>query len=257
LARTGGHVRLYVADDLVAACGVELSPAQAHYVGHVLRMERGQTLHLFNGRHGEWAGVIDGLDRRRCSVLITQRCREQAAGAEPWLLFAPVKRTALDFIAAKATELGAGVLWPVITENTAVRRVNTDRIRSHAIEAAEQCGRITVPEVREPEPLARVLERWPLARRILLCDESGGGVPLAEALGQDGVKDIGAKDGGPWAVLTGPEGGFAESELDGLRKLPFVTAAGLGPRLLRADTAALSALACWQALVGDWRRPLS
>jgi len=251
LARSGKNVRLHVAEDLAAAGMLQLSAAQTHYVGHVLRMAPGQELYLFNGRQGEWVAIIDGLERRRCSVRIDRQVREQVSGPEPWLLFAPVKRTALDFIAAKATELGAGLLWPVLTENTAVSRVNMDRLRSHAIEAAEQCDRLTVPEVREPMPLTRALEDWQEARRILLCDETGGGVPLAQALGREDVEDA-----GPWAVLTGPEGGFTETELDGFRKLPFVIAAGLGPRLLRADTAALSALACWQALVGDWRHPL-
>ncbi len=238
---------------LGAGTGVELSAAQAHYLEHVLRMAPGDEVHLFNGADGEWRAVIDRVRRASCTVQVTERTREHEAGADLWLLFAPVKRAPIDFVAAKATELGVSVLWPVVTENTAVRRVNTARLRANAIEAAEQCGRVTVPDVREPAALEDALHRWPGARRILLCDESGSSPAIADALAGESGAAAGAP--GPWAVLIGPEGGFTRSELDGLRKLPFVTAVGLGPRLLRADTAALSALACWQAVIGDWRTP--
>ena len=249
MAQRNRKIRLYLDGDLAAGAGVALSAQQAHYLGHVLRMAPGDSVYLFNGRDGEWRAAIEGIGRGSCAVLVTERVRAQQDDADLWLLFAPVKRAPIDFVAAKATELGVSVLWPVVTENTIVRRVNMARLRANAAEAAEQCGRLTVPEVREPVPIARVLHRWSAARRILLCDESGGGVPVADALA--GARGADGAAPGPWAVLTGPEGGFTGSELDGIRKLPFVTAVGLGPRLLRADTAALSALACWQAVVGD------
>jgi 16S rRNA (uracil1498-N3)-methyltransferase len=156
-----------------------------------------------------------------------------------------VKRAPIDAIAAKATELGVSALWPVFTRHTAVNRVNVQRLHANAVEAAEQCGRLTVPDVKEPRSLADVLADWPSGRVLMVCDETGAAPPVADAL--SGRREP------RWAVLTGPEGGFAESELDALGKLPFVTRVGLGPRVLRADTAAIAALACFQALAGDWR----
>lgn len=240
-------------DDLAAGSGVELSAAQAHYLGHVLRLGAGGRIYLFNGRDGEWLAAIEHLRRSDCTARVSERVCVQAAGADLWLLFAPIKRTPIDYAAAKATEIGVSVLWPVFTGNTVVKRVNIDRMRANAVEAAEQCGRLTVPELREPATLDSALGNWSATRRILLCDESGAGAPIADALMAERGSPGSPGPPGPWAVLIGPEGGFTPSELDGLRKLPFVTSVGLGPRLLRADTAALSALACWQAVVGDWR----
>ncbi|MHA1108884.1 MAG: 16S rRNA (uracil(1498)-N(3))-methyltransferase [Alphaproteobacteria bacterium] len=248
--RPNRKVRLFVDGALAAGEGFELNAAQAHYLEHVLRMKRGGEIYLFNGRDGEWRASIDGMRRKSCTVLITEQVRGQEAGADLWLMFAPVKRSPIDFAATKATEIGVSLLWPVLTEYTAVSRVNTDRLRANAIEAAEQCGRLTVPEIRAPAPLDQALDRWPAERRIMLCDETGAGAPVADALEAHRGDGQGP---GPWAVLIGPEGGFSRSELDGLGKLPFVTPVGLGPRLMRADTAALSALACWQAVVGEWR----
>jgi 16S rRNA (uracil1498-N3)-methyltransferase len=160
-------------------------------------------------------------------------------------------RARIDYIAEKATELGAAVLQPVLTQHTNVERVNVERLRANAIEAAEQTERLTVPDVRAPVDLARLLTDWPAGRRLLMCDETGGGPPIAEVLsGLDASARV-----APWAIVVGPEGGFAPAELAALRRIKDVTAVGLGPRILRADTAALAALACWQALVGDWREP--
>jgi 16S rRNA (uracil1498-N3)-methyltransferase len=242
--------RLYVTHDLSAGASVGLNPSQAHYLNHVLRMGQGDPVHLFNGRDGEWRARIDALGRGWCSAAVEEQTREQPvpAGGDLWLAFAPVKRARIDFIAAKATELGVAALWPVLTEHTAVGRVNAERLHANAIEAAEQCGRLTVPRVMEPAPLREALAGWPGDRRLLWCDESGGGPPIHDAL---------AAAEGPcrgWAVLTGPEGGFARSELDALRDLPNSTPVSLGPRILRADTAAIAALACWQATLGDWRK---
>lgn len=238
-------IRLFVEDDLSFGCTVGVAASQAHYLSNVMRLDRGDEIALFNGRDGEWRARIDGAGRGWCSLTVAESIRPFSAGPDIWLVMAPVKRAPLDFTAAKATELGISVLWPVFTRHTAVARVNMKRLGANLVEASEQCGRLDVPEVREPAPLDEILANWPGERRILLCDETGGGTPLAEAL-------QGAPEG-PWAVLTGPEGGFAPDELDGLAKLPFVVPVGLGPRILRAETAALAALACWQAWAGDWR----
>jgi 16S rRNA (uracil1498-N3)-methyltransferase len=242
-----GDIRLFVEQALAVGAAVGLSPERAHYLRSVLRLSAGAPVHLFNGRDGEWQARLEALGKGWASCALERQVRAQAAEPDLWLAFAPIKRARIDFVAQKATELGVSALWPVFTRLTAVGRVNVARLRANAIEAAEQCGRLSVPEVFAPADFAELLAGWPAERRILLCDESGAGVPIAAAL-----RDGGANPS-PWAVMVGPEGGFARDELDRLRKLPIVNAVGLGPRLLRADTAALAALACWQALAGDWR----
>lgn len=245
------RARLHVEAPLAAGLPVTLGGEQAHYLRNVLRLEPGAAIALFNGRDGEWAARVAALGKRGGELAVERRLRPQRAEPDLWLAFAPIKRARIDFLAEKATELGASALLPVITRHTAMTRVNVDRLRAHALEAAEQTERLSVPEVREPQPLDRLLADWPAGRRLLICDETGGGPPIAAALS---ALDDTAR-AAPWAILIGPEGGFALSELDALRKLPFVTAVGLGPRILRADTAAVAALACWQALLGDWRLP--
>lgn len=250
--------RLYVEAVLAAGQTVGLDHARAHFLRSVLRLAPGACLAVFNGRDGEWLAEIEGLGKGWCSL----KLREQRRVAEPepdlWLVFAPIKRARIDFIAEKATELGCSVLQPVMTRFTAVSRVNEERLAANAREAAEQCERLTVPEVRETLSFGQLLDSWPGNRRLLVCAEWGDARPIAEALqairaGSEGDPRHPADS---WAVMTGPEGGFAESELDALRKLPFVTPVGLGPRILRADTAALAAIACWQAVLGDGaRRP--
>ncbi|MFP6744567.1 MAG: RsmE family RNA methyltransferase, partial [Alphaproteobacteria bacterium] len=176
--------------------------------------------------------------------------RPQTPEPDLWLLFAPVKRAPVDFMARMATELGVSALWPVLTRHTAARRVNLDRLRANAMEAAEQCGRLSLPEVFEPATLDTVIDQWPVGRRLLMCDESGTGAPAATALA--GVAPEGDK-GEAWAVIIGPEGGFAAAEAAAMAALPGTVRTGLGPRILRAETAVAAALACWQALAGDWR----
>ena len=244
-------VRLHVEHDLAAGLVIGLQPAQAHYLTHVMRMARGDSLSLFNGRDGEWQGLIEATGRGWCSVAVGARQREQVSEPDLWLVFAPVKRARIDFIATKATELGVARLLPVFTRHTAVERVNVERLRANAVEAAEQCGRLTVPDVAEPATLEELIGGWMASRRLLVCDESGAAPPIFEAL--SAIKGSDAATGG-WAVMTGPEGGFAPEELDLLRNSPIVTTVALGPRILRADTAAIAALACWQALLGDWRQ---
>ena len=246
------ETRLYIDEDLGEGRTLGLDHARAHYLRSVLRLARGAELALFNGRDGEWLARLDGLGKGWASLTVGRRLRAQDAGPDLWLVFAPIKRARIDFLAEKATELGVALLQPVMTRHTAVARVNTERLTANAREASEQCGRLDVPEVRAPRELFALLAEWPAERRLLLCAEAGPARPIAEVLAEQQAQA--AAEPLRFAVLTGPEGGFAQSELDGLLDLPFVTPVGLGPRVLRADTAALAALACWQAVLGDGRR---
>ena len=238
-------IRLYVDASLGEGGSLGLDRAQTHYLKSVMRRGEGDAVAVFNGRDGEFAARISEIGRGSCSLAIGAQRRKQQAEADLWLVFAPIKHARLDFLVEKATELGASALLPAMTARTNVARVNLDRLRANAIEAAEQSERLTIPEIRPPQKLDALLRSWPAGRSLILCDESGTAPPLADALAS--LKP-------PLAVMTGPEGGFADSELDAMRNLPFVCPVGLGPRTLRADTAALAALAAIQALAGDWRR---
>jgi 16S rRNA (uracil1498-N3)-methyltransferase len=243
--------RLFVESDLSAGGEAALDEAQVHYLRNVMRRPDGASLLVFNGRDGEWRATLEGQGKKAAVARVGEQARKQAAEPDVWLCFAPVKRARIDYIAEKATELGVAVLQPVLTQHTNVERVNVERLRANSVEAAEQTERLTVPEVRAPVDLARLLAGWPPERRLLMCDETGAGPPIAEVLSN---LDASAR-AAPWAIVIGPEGGFAASELAALRRIKDVAAVGLGPRILRADTAALAALACWQALIGDWRQP--
>jgi 16S rRNA (uracil1498-N3)-methyltransferase len=238
--------RLHVEARLAAGEVVALDHARTHYLRQVLRREVGAEIQLFNGRDGEWAALIARFARNDAELTVVSQTRAQAASPDLWLLFAPLKRERIDILAEKATELGCRTIWPVFTQHTATTRVNVERLTAHALEAAEQTERLDLPEIRGPRKLGEVLETWSPARRLIVCAEFGRAAPIADALSR-------MKPEGGFAVLTGPEGGFHRSELDALGKLPFVTPVGLGPRVLRADTAALAALACWQAILGDGR----
>jgi 16S rRNA (uracil1498-N3)-methyltransferase len=240
--------RLHIDAKLVAGAGVNLNRGQAHYLRSVLRLTVGRNLLLFNGRDGEWRAEITELGKSHAAAAVLTRTREQRQEPDLWLLFAPIKGDRIDGLAEKATELGVSKLQPVMTRYTVVTRVNIERLRARAIEAAEQCGRLTVPQVSEPRPLRDVLAAWPQDRRLLACAEAGPARPLAEVLSMDRARSEAVP---PTALLIGPEGGFSPDELDLLAELAFVTAVGLGPRLLRADTAAVAALALWQGLRGD------
>ncbi len=239
--------RLFVPDAL--ATGVEIAPdeGQAHYLMTVLRLGQDDEVALFNGRDGEWRARVEAVSRKKCRLTVTDRLRPQLAEPDLWLCFAPIKRARIDFVAEKATELGVAVIQPVITRRTIVARVNNERLAANAREAAEQCDRLAVPEVREAVTLDRLLDRWPAGRRLMFCDESRQAAPPVAALAATGAV------GQPWAVLIGPEGGFAPEEMARLRVHPGVLAVGLGPRLLRADTAAVAALSLFQGVLGDWR----
>jgi 16S rRNA (uracil1498-N3)-methyltransferase len=240
--------RLYIPDDLAAGASLALAEGQAHYLRSVLRLAPGAQLALFNGRDGEWSGRIEGIAKGKCSVVLDAQTRPQVAEPDLWLIFAPVKRARIDYLVEKATELGVAALYPVRTQRTIVERVNVARLQANATEAAEQTERLTVPVVHPPETLSALIASWPQERRLVVCDERGRAAPIAEIIG--GLRDRLASGA---AVLIGPEGGFTETELDGLANLPFVSPVSLGPRVLRADTAALAALAVFQALAGDWR----
>jgi 16S rRNA (uracil1498-N3)-methyltransferase len=235
--------RLHVSGDLAADSPVALDAGQAHYLGRVLRLGVGAPVLLFNGRDGEWTATIAHLGRADATAVPGHRLRPQNGSADLWLCFAPLKKDATDAIVIKATELGATRLMPVLTRRTESVRVNTGRLRANAVEAAEQTERLDLPEIAEPVTLDRLLAAWPVARPLLVCAEAGPARPLAAVAA--GMADA------PVGFLVGPEGGFTPEELDLLRDLPFVRAVGLGPRILRADTAALAALAIWQAIRGD------
>jgi 16S rRNA (uracil1498-N3)-methyltransferase len=239
--------RLYIPDPLAAGVSVALDSESVHRLRNVLRLAAGATIAAFNERDGEWLCRIDALRRSHGALKAIEQRRAPDPGPDVWLVFAPIKRARLDWLVEKATELGVSTLVPVMTARTQSERINRERLRVIAIAAAEQSERVSLPEIRPEVPLVRLLADWPADRRLVLCDESGGGEPIADAL-------AGVEPAHPAAVFTGPEGGFAETELDALGKLSIVTRIGLGPRVLRAETAGLAALAVYQAIAGDWRR---
>lgn len=243
LTEAGGKTRLYVTADLGAGVAALLGEAPAHYLLHVLRATSGNRVLLFNGRDGEWLAEMGELSKRRVTATCLQQTRAQEPGPDIWLLFAPIKKIPADYLVQKATELGVSVLQPVFTRRTIVTRINMERMAANVAEAAEQSERLTVPQIREAVDLAKLLASWPKERRLYFCDEGGEARPLAEA-----ARDTSR----PTAILTGPEGGFDPTEREMLRALPFVTPVTLGPRILRADTAALAALSIWQSVAGDW-----
>ena len=236
-------VRLHVAHPVGEGQTVPLDRDQAHYLFGVMRMGAGDGVLVFNQTSGEWLAEVIEAGKRGGVLRCIAQTKLLLEPADVWLLFAPIKKERTDFIVEKATELGAAVIQPVRTEFTQSERVRTDRLRAHAVEATEQCGGTVVPEVRDLVPLDRLLADWPAGRRLMFCDEG-----LA-----DSGAGLGEAERGPWAILIGPEGGFSAAERARLAALPFATAVGLGPRILRADTAAVAALTLWQAALGDWR----
>jgi len=242
------RTRLHVADSLVADGSIVLGREAAHYLRDVLRLKPGAELAVFNQHDGEWTATLSRFARNEATITLRARLREPTLEPDLWLLFALLKRTRTDLVVEKATELGVSRIMPVVTARTQAARVNTERLDLIAREAAEQCERLTIPAVDEPQTLTDVLASWPSSRRLIVADEAGGGKPIADAL-----RDVSSFPLVTWALLIGPEGGFDGAELDRLRKLPFVTPVALGPRILRAETAAIAALACIQALVGDWK----
>ncbi len=238
-------IRLHIPQPL--SPGAPLAPTldQSRYLTQVMRLKAGDALLAFNGADGEWRCVVAEVLKKGVVLRAEEKVREQVTPPDVHLLIATVKKAALEFAVEKATELGAARIGLVTTARTQPQHVRMDRLMAIAEESAEQTGRLDVPPVEAPRKLAEVLDGWEASRRLMFCDETGG-APALTALAEAG--------GGPWAILIGPEGGFTPEERDRLRALPFTTAVSLGPRVLRADTAATTALTLWQAAVGDWER---
>lgn len=237
--------RLFVPGDLRAGSAVPVDDAQFNYLRNVLRMESGAELLVFNGRDGEWLARLELASKRRITLEPVEQTRPQPEPCDLNYLFAPLKVGRLDYLVQKAVEMGVGVLQPVMTQHVQGRIGSIDRLRANAVEAAEQCGILAIPEVREPVRLAGLLEGWDSQRRIIYCDEGSETNNPMTAL--SAIRET------RLALLIGPEGGFSADEQTLLRGLPFVTAIPLGPRILRADTAAVAAMAVIQATIGDWR----
>ena len=232
--------RLFVDAPLGEGVELMLEAAQAHYLTGVLRLGAGAKVKLFDDRSGEWLAEIGEGGKRRLALRVAERLRERETVPDLWLLFAPIKRGRIDWLVEKATELGVARLVPLITRRTIVDRVNLQRLRAHAIEAAEQCERTALPELEEPTSLNALIRDWPAGRTLYFADEHGG-EPLARAAAP-----------GPAAILIGPEGGFTDEERAAIQGLAQARPVSLGPRILRADTAALAAVALWMAQAGDW-----
>lgn len=232
-------VRLYIDHPLGAGQTVTLSRDHANYLFAVMRLTPGTQIELFNGRDGAWAATITQGSKRGGTLAVTAQTGPQIAPPDLWLLFAPIKKTRTDFIVEKATELGAARILPVQTDFTNSERIRQDRLQAHAVEAAEQCGGTFVPPVDPLQKLSTLLDQWPADRRLMFCDETlTAPAPLPTT-------------GGPWAIIIGPEGGFSDRERSRLRTMAHPVS--LGPRILRADTAAVCALTLWQTALGDWR----
>jgi 16S rRNA (uracil1498-N3)-methyltransferase len=240
-------VRLFVAGPLVAGGEIESGRDQANYLLNVMRLAEGDALLVFDGANGEWRARLRKDGKKSVRLVVEEQVRPQPATGDLWLLFAPLKHARFDYLVQKAVEMGASRLQPVITRHTQVARVNTERMRANAIEAAEQCGVLAVAECHDPQPLAKALDGWPPGRLLVFCDEDAARANPAEVLAP-----YRGRNGGV-AVLIGPEGGFSQEERAMLHKRADTVAISLGPRILRADTAAVAALAVVQATLGDWR----
>ncbi|TNC51515.1 16S rRNA (uracil(1498)-N(3))-methyltransferase [Rubellimicrobium rubrum] len=236
-------VRLFLDHPLAEGQGVPLDADQAHYLFGVMRLGPGARLSVFNGRDGEWEAEVADAGKRAGRLVAVAQTRPMAMPPDLWLLFAPIKKARTDFIVEKAAEMGCRRILPVQTEFTNSERIRADRLRAHAVEAAEQCGNVFVPEVEDLMRLPEVLASWDPSRTLWFCDET-------LATGAAATPD---RTGAPGAVLIGPEGGFSDAERARLRALPFARSIRLGPRILRADTAAVAALTLWQGVEGDWR----
>jgi 16S rRNA (uracil1498-N3)-methyltransferase len=235
-------VRLYLDQPMGQGQGLSLAPEQAHYLFAVMRLGAGDQISVFNGRDGEWQAQVATVAKRGGTLVCETQSAPQRDAPDVWLIFAPIKKARTDFIVEKATELGIARIFPVETQHTNSERIRQDRLQAHAVEAAEQCGGTYVPVVEEIRSLPNMLANWPTGRTLVFCDET----LTAETADWSGLA-------APAAILIGPEGGFSEKERAMLRALPYAMSKSLGPRILRADTAATAAITLWQAANGDWR----
>ncbi|MER8995056.1 16S rRNA (uracil(1498)-N(3))-methyltransferase [Mesorhizobium sp. M0678] len=236
--------RLFVPDGLGPDIEFDVGPQQSHYLSHVLRLGEGAEILVFNGRDGEWSAAIAAKSKKALHLKVMKLQRSQPPLPDLVYCFAPLKQGRLDYLVQKVVEMGAGILQPVITQHTQVAKPGIERLRANVVEAAEQCGILAVPELREAERFERLLADWDRERRLIFCDEDASTNNPLPALQAVRERKLG--------LLVGPEGGFSDEERRMLRALPFVTAIPLGPRILRADTAAVAALALIQATIGDW-----
>ncbi len=239
------RIRLFVNQEIATRQSIELDAAQSHYLIRVMRQQQGDVITIFNSTDGQWQASISHADKKHCVLHVDQCTRTVSIEPDVWLCFAPVKHQALHNIIEKGTELGVSVFQPVRTERTVVHRLNYEQLQKNAIEAAEQCERLSVPNIQEMVSLPELLQHWDLSRTLFYCDETGKGSPIAQAL-----RPLPALT--PAAFLIGPEGGFTPHEFDSITQHSFATAVTMGPRILRADTAALAALTCYMNLKGDW-----
>ena len=239
---TNAKIRLYVEQPLGQGQSIPLSRDQAHYLFGVMRLSVGAHVLLFDGQTGEWLAEVVEAGKRGGTLSCVEQTKPLQMPPDLWLMFAPIKKARTDFIVEKAAEMGAARIMPVQTDFTNSERIRQDRLQAHAVEAAEQCGGTFVPEVTDLQKLDRLLAEWPEDRQLMFCDEARVG----EALG------LGDVSRGPWAILIGPEGGFSDAERNRLSALAQARVVSLGPRILRADTAAVAALTLWQQKLGDW-----
>ena len=235
-------IRLFVDHTLGKAQSVPLNKDQAHYIFSVMRKSIGETILIFDGNNGEWEASIEEISKKSGVLFCIKQTKPQIMPPDLWLFFSPLKKVRTDFIVEKATELGVAKIIPVQTEHTNADRVNLSRLSAHAIEAAEQCGGTYIPKIEELQKINEVLENFPPDRRLLFCDEK----LQASEVNLENLKK------GKWAILVGPEGGFSEIERNYLKGLKFTFSISLGPRILRADTAAVTAISLWQNYLGDW-----
>ncbi|WP_339780999.1 16S rRNA (uracil(1498)-N(3))-methyltransferase [uncultured Thalassospira sp.] len=254
--------RLFVADAITAGAEIALSPEQSHYLEHVMRLKPGTPVKIFNGMDGEWLATLSELHKKKGVVSVETCLRDQHNSNGPALAFAPIKKQRLDFLIEKSVELGVSRLMPIITAHSITDKVRLDRLQAQVIEAAEQSERLDVPKIDQPVKLYDWLANWPENNHLLFCDETGSGSPIGDVLTESLAKPAGSAIDNNNVVnhilVIGPEGGFAPDETDRIRKQPFATAVSLGPRILRAETAAIAALAVYQDRIGDWSaRPVT
>ncbi|MEZ5691073.1 MAG: 16S rRNA (uracil(1498)-N(3))-methyltransferase [Rickettsiales bacterium] len=246
------EIRLYTKYPLIQDSEITLEEGQSHYLANVMRLKSGDNVSLFNGKDGQWLAKITLINKKHTRIVPLNKTHEQTYSPDLWLVFAPIKGKT-ELVAEKATELGVSKILPVITEHTIVRSLNSDKIEAHIIGAAQQCEMLNIPELEIVDNITYLLDKWDKERILLYGDESGGGEPLLETL--INIKQHNIHRGintGKSTVLIGPEGGFSESEFMILRKHSFAKGISMGPRVMKADTAAVAALSCVQSVLGDW-----